>query len=137
VERLLVAVAIVVVAALVAAAVRRRRHNDAPTQARAALPAQLDRRDFPRAESPWLVVVFTSSTCSTCADVVEKAAVLATDEVAVADISYQDRPDLHARYGIEAVPSLVLADAEGVVKASLLGPVSAADLWAAVAAARD
>ncbi|MBA3604967.1 MAG: hypothetical protein H0W46_03145, partial [Acidimicrobiia bacterium] len=44
---------------------------------------------------------------------------------------------LHARYRIDSVPLLVIADASGVVRRSFLGPVSATDLWAAVAAVRD
>ena len=47
------------------------------------MPAQLDRDDFARPEAAWLVAVFTSATCHTCADVVAKAGVLATDDVAV------------------------------------------------------
>ena len=135
--RLVVAVAIVVLAAGVSAVVRRRRATDPPTQGAFELPVQIDRNDFDRPETPWLVAVFTSSTCTSCADVVSKAAVLAAGDVAVVEISYQDRSDLHARYAVEAVPALVLADAEGVVRAGFLGPMSATDLWAAVAAARE
>jgi hypothetical protein len=99
---------------------------------------QLDRNDFDRAGAPWLVAVFTSSTCASCADVVSKAAaVLSADDVAVVEVAYQHRPDLHARYAIDAVPALVLADTDGVVRAGFLGPVTATDLWAAVAAARE
>jgi hypothetical protein len=134
--RLLVAVAIVAVAALVAAIVRRRRSTDPPTQGGFELPVQLDRNDFDRAGAAWLVAVFTSSTCASCADVVSKAAVLSADDVAVVEVAYQHRPDLHARYAIDAVPALVLADTDGVVRAGFLGPVTATDLWAAVAAAR-
>jgi hypothetical protein len=57
--------------------------------------------------------------------------------VAVADVELADEPELHRRYGIDAVPLLVLADAEGVVRASFVGPPSATDLWAAVADIRD
>ena len=38
---------------------------------------------------------------------------------------------------ITAVPTLVVADADGVVRASFLGPVTATDLWAAVAELRE
>jgi hypothetical protein len=134
--RLLVAVAIVAVAAVVASIVRRRRSTDPPTQGGFELPVQLDRNDFDRAGAPWLVAVFTSSTCASCADVVSKAAVLSADDVVVVEVAYQHRPDLHARYAIDAVPALVLADTDGVVRAGFLGPVTATDLWAAAAAAR-
>ncbi|HWM21076.1 MAG TPA: hypothetical protein VNO51_15400 [Ilumatobacteraceae bacterium] len=135
--RLAVAVAIVVVVAVVASVVRRRRSSDPPTQGGFELPVQLDRRDFDRSDAPWLVAVFTSATCESCADVVSKAAVLAAADVAVVEVTYQERADLHARYAVEAVPALVVADADGVVRAGFLGPVTATDLWAAVAEARQ
>lgn len=135
-ERLLLAVAIVLVAAAVGSLVRRRRAADPPTQPVRELPAQLDRRDFAGAEAPWLVAVFSSETCSTCADVISKAQVLASDDVAVDVVPYQSRRDTHSRYSIDAVPCLVVADADGVVRTGFFGPVTATDLWAAVAEAR-
>jgi hypothetical protein len=101
------------------------------------VPTQLDRRDFERPNAAWLVAVFTSATCESCADVVSKARVLASDDVAVTDIEWQSNGDLHARYHIDAVPLLLIADPDGVVRRSFAGPVTATDLWAAVAAARD
>lgn len=134
-ERLLLALGIMVVAAIVAEVVRRKRRLDPPTQPRRELPSQLDRADFDGAG--WLVAVFTSDTCSTCADVVRKAEVLQCADVSVQVASYQVRRDLHERYAIDAVPCLVIADADGVVRGGFLGPVTATDLWAAVADARD
>ena len=134
--RLLVAVAIVAVAAAVASIVRHRRSTDPPTQGGFELPVQLDRNDFDRPAALWLVAVFTSSTCASCADVVSKAEVLSAGDVAVVEVAYQQRPDLHARYAVEAVPALVLAGADGAVRAGFLGPVTAVDLWAAIAEAR-
>ena len=101
------------------------------------MPTQLDRADFARPDAPWLVAVFTSATCTTCADVVAKAAVLASDEVAVTDVEWQSQRDVHDRYRIDGVPLLVIADRDGVVRGSFAGPVTATDLWAAVAAARE
>ena len=135
-ERLAVALAIVAVAVVVALVVRRRR-PDAPTQPPGTVPAQLDRADFPRPEAPWLVAVFTSATCHTCADVAAKVAVLASADVAVTEVEYGAARPLHARYRVDSVPMLVIADAAGVVRRSFLGPVTATDLWAAVAAARE
>jgi hypothetical protein len=133
--RLLLAVVVVAVAAVVAEVVRRRRVPDPPTQPRFEIPAQLDRSEFDG--DAWLVAVFTSATCSTCADVVRKAEVLRSREVSVVDVPYQDHRALHERYDIDAVPCLVIADADGVVHAGFLGPVTATDLWAAFANARD
>lgn len=133
----MIAVVIVVVAVLVAEIVRRRRTPDAPTQRRFNVPQQLDRADFTRPDAPWLVVVFSSDTCDKCAEVRSKAAVLESDDVAVATIDFLADRALHERYRIDAVPTLVVVDADGVTRASFLGPMSAKDLWAAVAEARE
>jgi len=135
-ERFVLAAVVVVVAAVVAFVVERRR-PDAPTQARWAVPTQLDRADFGRPEAPWLVALFTSATCDSCARVIEKAKVLASGEVVVEDVEIGEKPDLHRRYHVEAVPTIVVADGEGVVRASFVGPPTATDLWAAVAEARN
>lgn len=132
-ERLLLAVVLVAAAAVVAGLIRRRSTPAAPTRTGTAVPVQLDRADFERPEAPWLVVEFSSRTCLSCADTWEKVQVLACDDVAVHDIAYQDRKDLHERYAIASVPLVLVADAEGVVQASFLGPPSAADLWSTLA----
>lgn len=136
-DRLLVALVIVAVASAVALFVRRSRTPDAPTQPNYEVPTQLDRADFPFAERPWLLVAFTSATCHTCADSLAKARVVDSPSVGVAEVEYGARRDLHDRYAIAAVPTLVLADAAGVVQASFLGKVTATDLWMAVAEARE
>ena len=135
-ERVLLALAIVAVAGVVAMVARRRRQPDAPTQPRYHTPQQLDRADFPHADHEWLLVAFTSATCHTCADVVAKAAVAASGVVGFAEIEYNVQRALHSRYQIDAVPTLLLADRQGVVKAAYLGRVTATDLWADIATAR-
>ncbi len=134
--RLVLAVAIVALASIAADVVRRRRTTDAPTQPAGQIPTQLDRADFGHIDAPWLIVVFSSSGCSTCADVISKANVARSDDVAVVEVSFPAERLLHERYSIDSVPCLVVADAHGVVQASFLGPVTAADLWATVAEAR-
>lgn len=133
--RVLIA-AVIVLAAVALAVVVRRRRPDPPTQGAGAVPLQVDRQDFPRPEAPWLVAVFTSATCHTCGDVVEKAAVLASDDVVTTEVEYGADRELHLRYRIDAVPTLLLADVDGVVRGTALGPVSAQELWAMVADAR-
>jgi hypothetical protein len=135
VERLLIAAALVAAAVLVAFVVERRRPAP-PTQSHWAVPGQLDRQDFAGQDQPWLVAVFTSSVCESCARATAKASVLASPQVAYQDVSFQERPDLHQRYGIEAVPTIVVADPDGVVRASFVGVPTATDLWAALAEAR-
>ena len=133
----LIAVVAVVVFAAVLAQFLQRRKPQAPTQPKMEVPAQVDRSDFPQPEAQWLVAVFSSATCSTCIDVVSKAQALATSQVAVANVEYPDRKDLHDRYGIDAVPTVVVVDADGVVRGSFIGPVTATDLWAGVAEIRQ
>ncbi len=136
-ERIALAVVLAVVALGVAALLQRRQRPDAPVRTGYLLPAQLDRADFARPEAPWLVTVFTSATCNTCQGVWDRAQPLASDAVAVQEVEYQANRLLHDRYAIEAVPTTLLADVDGVVAASFLGPVTATDLWAAVAEARE
>ena len=132
-------IAVIVVAGTIALGLllRRRQQVDAPTQAAHLVPTQLDRADFAEPSTPWLVVVFSSASCSTCADVVRKAQVLRTSEVAVSDVAFGTHRLLHVKYAIAAVPIVVVADCDGVVRAAFTGPVSATDLWAAVAEARQ
>ncbi|MGH9265228.1 MAG: hypothetical protein ACRD1D_11105 [Acidimicrobiales bacterium] len=136
VERFLLAAVVVAVAVVIAVIIERRR-PEAPTQGNWAVPAQLDRADFARPDAPWLVAVFTSATCDSCAKAVDRAKVLESAEVAVDEVEVKARPDIHRRYHIDAVPIVVVADREGVVRTSFTGPPSATDLWAAVAGVRD
>ena len=94
----------IVAAAVAVALLVRRRRPDAPPSPRRACRPQVDRADFARPEAPWLVAVFTSATCHTCADVVAKATVLASDDVAVAEVEYGAARDVHRRYRIDSVP---------------------------------
>jgi hypothetical protein len=137
VDRALTALALAGIVLLMAWYVQRRRPADVPVRTGYAVPTQVDRDDFDRPEAPWLVAVFTSSTCTSCAGVWERARPLASDAVAVQELEVVARKDLHHRYGIEAVPAALVIDHEGVVVRSFLGPVTATDLWAAVAEARE
>jgi hypothetical protein len=136
VERVLLVVALAAAAVVVALVIERRRRPAAPTNVRHTLPERLDRRDFQRPEAPWLVAVFTSVTCHTCAGVRDKARLLASDAVAVQEVEVTAAPELHRRYAIDAVPAVVIADGSGEVRAAFLGPVTATDLWATVAELR-
>jgi thioredoxin-like negative regulator of GroEL len=83
-----------------------------------------------------LVVLFSSSTCDGCQAMAEKVRALESDDVAVVEVEFSAARELHARYGIDAVPIVVVADHDGVTRASFAGSASATDLWAAVAALR-
>lgn len=136
-ERVLIALALAGLAIVVAAVVQRRQRPDAPVRTGYAVPAQLDRADFARPNAPWLVAVFTSGTCNACAGVWDRARHLESDAVVVQEVEYIAHRALHDRYGVEAVPLALVVDGTGVVQASFMGPVTATDLWAAVAEARE
>jgi len=132
-----VIVGVVVVIALLANLWQRKRQVDAPTQGATEVPSQIDRSDFARPDAPWIVLAFTSATCQTCSDIERKVRVLETNSVAIQILEYTAERELHERYKVDAVPTVLMADANGVVQANFLGPVSATDLWAALARARD
>ena len=131
-----VAIAVVIAAVGLGLILRRRQQIAAPTQPSRAIPAQLDRADF-EPTTPWLVVVFSSATCDTCADVARKAAVLQSPSVGVVDIEFAAHRALHKKYDIQVVPIVAIADSEGIVRAGFAGPVTAEDLWGALADVRD
>ena len=137
-ERVLVVV--VLAAAVIALAlVLQRRRPPTPVALPRTYepPTHLVRSDFAGVEAPWLVVVFTSATCSTCEAVWSKASLLESDQVAVQQVEATRDAELHRRYGIDAVPITVVADRAGEVRRSFMGPVSSTHLWAAVAELRE
>ena len=135
-DRLLLALVLVAVAVAVAVALQRRA-PDAPTQGSWNVPAQLDRADFPSPDVPWLLAVFTSATCRTCAGVLRTATELTDDDVVVFEAEVSERGDLHRRYGIDAVPTVVIVDAAGEVRASHIGPVGEGELRATLSSLRS
>jgi hypothetical protein len=136
VERVVIALVLMAVAAVVAGLLGRRR-TDPPTQDRVAVPRLVDRGDFVRPEAPWLLAVFTSETCDSCARATAKARVFESPQVAYEEIPWQARRDLHDRYRVEDVPLIVVADAEGVVQRSFVGTPTFTDLAVAVAEVRQ
>jgi hypothetical protein len=134
--RLVVALVVVVVA-VVAARLLERRRPAPPTRDAYPVPAQLDRLDFPRPEAPWLFVLFSSRTCDSCAPMATRVAALASESVATVDVEAKADKALHDRYRIEGVPMVVLADADGVVRAGFVGSVDAWELEEALAKARS
>ena len=134
--RLIVAGTLVVLA-IVAAWVLERRRPDAPAGSGGLVPHQIDRADFDRPGTPWLVVLFSSRTCESCRDVAAKIRPLECEDVAVQEAEFSEQRDLHERYRIDTVPMTIVADAEGVVQAAFVGKVTATDLWATVAECRS
>ena len=136
-ERAVIGVVLAVVAALVAAVLARRDRVASDPPVDHHVPTAVDRSLFVHQDRPWLVAVFTSATCSTCADTWARAQHLESDSVAVQELEVSAEAALHERYGIDAVPTTVMADDEGVVRASFLGPVTTTHLWARMAELRD
>ena len=97
VVRVVVALAILAVAAGIAWWLEHRRVAAPPSQGRAVAPEQLDRNDFPRPDASWLVVLFTSRHCVSCAGLVDNALPLASYDVAVVEVEYTLQPYLHDR----------------------------------------
>lgn len=124
-------------AVAVAYVIQRRQQPAAPTATGYNVPDRVDRSDFARPDAPWLVAVFTSATCATCAGTWEKARLLDSEAVACAEIEVTVEKALHDKYRINGVPATVVTDADGVVQASFLGPVTATDLWATLAELRE
>ena len=125
------AVAIALAVAALATVLQRRRPQ-APSQGRWAVPDQLDRADFERPGAPWLVAVFSSASCDGCVAALERAQTVASADVVVQDVEFTARRDLHQRYNIETVPMLVVADRQGVVRASMVGVPSAGEVQVAL-----
>src|SRR5262245_3029203 len=134
--RLAIGAAILVVVLAVAWVLQRRRTPDAPPRDVYPVPRQLDRADFPRPDAPWLVALFSSTVCDSCAELPPKLAPLESADVATCEVEASARGELHRRYAISAIPMTLVADADGVVHRAFVGSFSATDLWAAVAESR-
>ena len=115
----------------------QRRTSDAPIRTGWSIPDQVNRNDFLSPKTPWLVAVFTSSSCDTCSEVVAKAVPLASSQVAVQEVEAKKDKELHDRYKIEAVPLVALIDTQGVVRSHFLGPISSSELWSSLAELRE
>lgn len=132
-----IAAVCVAVAVCIAVLVNRRDRPGPAIRSAAAVPAQLDRGDFPRPDVEILVVLFSSATCDGCRPMAEKVAGLESATVATAEIEYRRHRALHERYAIDSVPLVVIADGAGVVRRHFLGAASVDDLDAALRDLRD
>jgi hypothetical protein len=127
-----------VVAALAVAWVLQRRTRPEPAPGPSwNVPALVTREAFVRPDAPWLVVLFSSSTCLACQGTWEKISPLESDDVAIERVDSIEQKDVHDRYGIDAVPMTLIVDLAGTVRRDFVGPVTATDLWAAVAELRE
>jgi len=135
VDRFYLLVLVASVAGILAYAFQRKV-QETPVRTGWSVPDQVNRADFILPDTPWLVAVFTSSSCNTCPEVLAKASPLASDQVVVQELEAKKEKDLHDRYKIEAVPLVALIDAQGVVRSHFLGPISSSQLWSSLAELR-
>jgi thiol-disulfide isomerase/thioredoxin len=135
--RLAIAAVLVAVVVVIAIVAQRRRRPPPPPRDPYPVPRQLQRDDFPRSDAPWLVAYFWSRTCDSCEGLMPKVAALESATVATCTLEATDDRPMHQRYEIAAIPMILLADDEGVVRRAFVGAVSATDLWAAMAELRS
>jgi len=135
--RLAIAAVLVVVVVAIAFVARRKRRPAPPPRDAYPVPRQLQRDDFLRSDAPWLVAYFWSRTCDSCEGLMPKVTALESATVVTCTLEATDDRALHQRYEIAAIPMILLADDEGVVRRAFVGAVSATDLWAAMAELRS
>lgn len=122
--RLVVLIVLTAIAVGVAIALQRRR-PEPPSSPSYKAPTQVDRDDFEGQGVPTLIAVFTSATCASCAIALETArSVVASagEGVVMQDLEVNRDSRMHQRYTIDGVPTTLVVDAEGVVRASFFGP---------------
>ncbi len=100
------------------------RRRAAPTAGTHHIPAQLDLDDFPGARGNWLLVVFSSAKCKTCAGIIVELEAMSRPGLITCEVEIEREHALHTRYQIDAVPTTVIADPDGRVRKSFLGPVN-------------
>ncbi len=132
-----VVLGLAVVAGIVAWVISRRTRPEPERGPSYVIPTLVDRHHFTRPDAPWLVIEFSSSTCLACRGTWDKVALLESGAVAVQDVDAVADRELHQRYGIDAVPLVIVADAAGMVRWSTVGEPTATDLWAALAELRE
>jgi thioredoxin-related protein len=119
----LLVMAVVALAAAALAFWQQQQRRGAPTAARGEPPTSLDRSDFRAPRAPWLIAVFTSATCSSCAAVLTELSSHESGEIVVVDVEIGVDPELHKKYAIDSVPTAVIADATGDAKLAFVGPL--------------
>ncbi len=107
------------------------------TEPKHHIPDVVSASDFGIPEGQWMLLVFSSEKCATCAVVVEAVSRIDMPGLAVEVIGIERMPELHADYRIDAVPTTIVADPTGSVRKSFLGPVDLPMIRLAVSAARS
>lgn len=129
--RLLLLVVLVLIAIVIAALLQRRR-PEPPSAPSYRAPSQIDRSEFAGTIGTPLVVVFGSATCNTCPVVWDEVRGHERTGLDVERIDVQDDPTRHRRYRIDGVPTTLVVDGDGVVRASFFGPLAEGALQTAI-----
>lgn len=133
IERILLVVAVLAVAWAVGRLVTRR-DGEVRTSEDHLAPAELASLGLPVVDVPHRAVLFGSPTCGPC-DAVKR--VLLQVEADRGDFTWRhvdtaDHLDVAGRLAIRRVPTLVVLDGDGAVRARTSGVPTAADLHAAL-----
>ena len=107
--------------ALIVAYTANNRRTDSPSVPKSSLPIQVDRNDFDMPEIKWLLVFFSSESCSSCIQVREILSGIPLNSIHLQEVSYPQGKNLHTRYAINSVPIVLIANLEGVVTWSYAG----------------
>lgn len=113
--------------ALALAALDRRHRRSAPTSTTGEPPSQLDRADFRSPDASWLIAVFTSDTCASCARVWTELSAYESTSIAVHNSEVSAEPAIHRRYAIDSVPTAVISGVDGLVHHAVVGPIGPHD----------
>jgi thioredoxin-related protein len=117
----IVLIALIATTAFGVSSLANRRTPDSPSVPRAIMPYQLDRGDFDDPNGEWIFALFTSNTCDACELVISQVSKISLPNLVIQIIDFADNKALHQKYEIHSVPSLILADHQGVVQWSFAG----------------
>ena len=106
--------------AIIVAYIANNRRTDSPSVPKSSLPIQVDRNDFNMPDMKWLLVFFSSESCSSCIQVREILSEIPLNSIHIQEVSFPQEKNLHTRYAINSVPIVLIANLEGVVILSLI-----------------
>ena len=107
--------------AISVAYIANNRRTDSPSVPKSSLPIQVDRNDFEMPDMKWLLVFFSSESCSSCIQVREILSDIPLNSIHIQEVSFPQGKNLHTRYAINSVPIVLIANLEGVVTWSYAG----------------
>ena len=107
--------------AIIVAYIANNRRTDSPSVPKSSLPIQVDRNDFNMPGMKWLLVLFSSESCSSCIQVREILSEIPLNSIHIQEVSFPQEKNLHTRYAINSVPIVLIANLEGVVIWSYAG----------------